>query len=48
MTLTGLANLLQDYPAQSYLTKQTYNLLLSQFAEQQHRDGVPRVAESVN
>ena len=48
MTLTGLANLLQDYPAQSYVTKQTYLLLLRQFAQQQHRDGVPHVAEAAN
>ncbi len=46
--LTGLANLLQDYRAQSYVTKQTYFALLSQFAEQQHRDGVPHVAEAAN
>jgi hypothetical protein len=48
MTLTGLANLLQDYPAQSYVTKQTYYGLLRQFADQQHRDGVPHVAEAAN
>jgi hypothetical protein len=48
MILTGLANLLQDYPAQSYVTKDTYNLLLGQFAQQQHRDGIPHVAEAAN
>jgi hypothetical protein len=48
MTLTGLANLLQGYPAQSYVTKQTYYELLRQFADQQHRDGIPHVAEAAN
>jgi F5/8 type C domain len=48
MILTGLANLLQDYPAQSYVTKQTYDTLLSQFATLQHKGGVPYVAEAAN
>ena len=48
MILTGLANLLQDYPAQSYVTKQTYDALLSQFATLQHRNGVPYIAEAAN
>jgi hypothetical protein len=48
MILTGLANLLQDYAAQSYVTKQTYDTLLSQFATLQHRNGVPYVAEAAN
>lgn len=46
--LTGLANLLQDYPAQSYVTKQTYQTMLSQFAKLQHKDGKPYVAEAAN
>ncbi|ONI84802.1 hypothetical protein ALI22I_30410 [Saccharothrix sp. ALI-22-I] len=47
-TLTGLANLLQDYPAQNHVTKQTYNKLLSQFATLQHKNGEPYVAEAAN
>ncbi len=48
MILTGLANLLQDYAAQSYVTKQTYDTLLSQFATLQHKSGVPYIAEAAN
>jgi hypothetical protein len=48
MILTGLANLLQDYPAQSFVTKQTYDTLLSQFATLQHKNGVPYVAEEAD
>ena len=48
MILTGLANLLQDYPAQTYVTKQTYDTLLSQFATLQHRNGAPYVAEAAD
>ncbi|TDB69653.1 RICIN domain-containing protein [Micromonospora sp. KC721] len=47
-TLTGLANLLQDYPAQSHVTKQTYNTLLSQFAALQYKNGKPYIAEAAN
>lgn len=46
--LTGLANVLQDYPAQGYVTKQTYDSLLSQFATLQHKNGKPYVAEAAN
>jgi len=46
--LTGLANLLQDYPAQDYVTKETYQKLLKQFATLQHKDGKPYVAEAAN
>lgn len=46
--LTGLANLLQDYPAQDYVNKQTYQKLLSQFAKLQHKDGKPHVAEAAD
>ncbi|HVZ89084.1 MAG TPA: discoidin domain-containing protein [Polyangia bacterium] len=48
MILTGLANLLQDYAAQSFVTKATYDALLSQFATQQHKNGVPYIAEAAN
>jgi F5/8 type C domain len=48
MILTGLANLLQDYAAQSYVTKQTYDTLLDQFATLQHKNGVPYIAEAAN
>ncbi len=48
MILTGLANLLQDYPAQTYVTKQTYDTLLSQFATVQHKNGIPYIAEAAN
>jgi hypothetical protein len=48
MILTGLANLLQDYPAQTYVSKQTYYTLLSQFATLQHKNGVPYIAEAAN
>ncbi len=48
MILTGLANVLQDYPAQTFVTKQTYDTLLSQFATLQHKNGVPYVAEAAD
>jgi hypothetical protein len=48
MILTGLANLLQDYPAQSFVTKQTYDALLSQFATIQHKNGAPYIAEAAD
>ncbi|MEW2116376.1 RICIN domain-containing protein [Streptomyces sp. NPDC005474] len=46
--LTGMANLLQDYPAQSYVTKADYATMLAQFADLQHKDGKPYVAEAAN
>jgi hypothetical protein len=46
--LTGMANLLQDYPAQNYVTKQTYDTILSQFATLQHKNGKPYVAEAAD
>ncbi|WP_245984416.1 MGH1-like glycoside hydrolase domain-containing protein [Streptomyces tateyamensis] len=46
--LTGMANLLQDYPAQGYVTKQTYDTMLSQFATLQHKNGKPYVAEAAD
>ncbi len=48
MELTGLANLLHDYPAQSYITAADYRRLLGQFATLQHKDGKPYVAESAD
>ncbi|MGW0331181.1 MGH1-like glycoside hydrolase domain-containing protein [Streptomyces sp. NPDC003011] len=46
--LTGMANLLQDYPAQNNVTKQDYQSMLSQFAKLQHKDGKPYIAEAAN
>lgn len=46
--LTGMANLLQDYPAQNFVTKQNYATMLAQFAGLQHKDGKPYVAEAAN
>ncbi|KOV74025.1 hypothetical protein ADL01_18205 [Streptomyces sp. NRRL WC-3618] len=46
--LTGMANLLQDYPAQNFVTKQNYATMLAQFADLQHKDGKPYVAEAAN
>lgn len=46
--LSGMANLLQDYPAQNYVTKQTYDTMLSQFATLQHKNGKPYVAEAAD
>lgn len=46
--LTGMANLLQDYPAQSFVTKQDYQTMLAQFADLQHKDGKPYIAEAAN
>ncbi len=45
-TLTGLANLLIDYPAQPYVTAQTYYDELHVFAASQFKDGLPYVAEA--
>lgn len=44
--LTGLANLLDDYPAQSTITASNYADLLHRYAATQYRDGVPYVAEA--
>ena len=44
--LTGLANLLDDYPAQSDITAADYDALLRTFALTQYRNGKPYVAEA--
>ena len=45
-TLTGLANLLQDYPAQATIGRADYLALLHGYAATQYRNGVPYVAEA--
>ena len=45
-TLTGLENLLNDYPAQSYISSADYLTLLRQYAATQYRNGTPYVAEA--
>ncbi len=45
-TLTGLANLLQDYPGQATITRADYLNLLHGYAATQYRNGVPYVAEA--
>ncbi|WP_051799603.1 MGH1-like glycoside hydrolase domain-containing protein [Catenuloplanes japonicus] len=45
-TLTGLANQLLDYPAQSYVSKSDYQELLRRYAVTQRRNGRPYVAEA--
>lgn len=45
-TLTGLANQLDDYPAQTTVTKQDYADALTTYARTQYRDGKPYVAEA--
>lgn len=44
--ITGLANLLDDYPAQHDITAADYDALLHQFAATQFKNGVPYVAEA--
>ncbi|WP_248965395.1 MGH1-like glycoside hydrolase domain-containing protein [Sphaerisporangium perillae] len=44
--LTGLANLLDDYPAQPYVDAGDYYDLLRTYALTQYRDGKPYVAEA--
>lgn len=46
--LAGLANLLQNYPAQSYITAADYREMLSDFTALQYKDGKPYVAEAAN
>ena len=43
--LGGLANVLDDYPAQSYVDRTTYYNQLRTFALTQYKNGVPYVAE---
>ncbi len=45
-TLTGLANLLDDYPAQPYVTAADYDTLLQGYAATQMKNGSPYVAEA--
>jgi hypothetical protein len=45
-TLTGLANLLAEYPGQSSVTKNDYYTALRQYALTQYKDGTPHVAEA--
>jgi hypothetical protein len=45
-TLTGLANLLDDYPAQNYITAADYDTLLQDYASTQMNNGSPYVAEA--
>jgi hypothetical protein len=45
-TLTGLANLLDDYPAQNYVTSGDYDTLLDNYASTQMNNGQPYVAEA--
>ncbi len=45
-TLTGLANLLIDYPAQPYVGADEYYRLLEGYARTQYKDGHPYVAEA--
>lgn len=45
-TLTGLADLLDDYPSQTTITKADYAATLSTYARTQYRNGQPYVAEA--
>ncbi len=45
-TLTGMANLLDDYPAQNYVTAQQYADQLHTYAATQFKNGQPYVAEA--
>src|ERR1700761_1887754 len=45
-TLTGLANLLDNYPAQSYVTAADYDSLLHTYAATQQQDGQPHVGQA--
>ncbi|MFC8731349.1 LamG-like jellyroll fold domain-containing protein [Luteimicrobium sp. NPDC057192] len=45
-TLTGLANLLDDYPAQQTITRDDYAASLLTYAKTQMKDGKPYVAEA--
>ena len=45
-TLTGMANLLDDYPAQSAVTADDYAAALATYARTQVRNGKPYVAEA--
>lgn len=45
-TLTGLANLLDDYPAQRQVSKEDYAAALATYARTQTKNGKPYVAEA--
>jgi hypothetical protein len=45
-TLTGLANLLDDYPAQPYVTTSDYDNLLHQYALTQYQNGQPYLGQA--
>ncbi|MEV4051999.1 LamG-like jellyroll fold domain-containing protein [Amycolatopsis sp. NPDC049688] len=45
-TLTGLANLLDDYPAQTTVSKEDYAAALARYARTQTKNGRPYVAEA--
>ncbi len=45
-TLTGVANLLQDYPSQQVVTASDYLNLLHGYAATQYKNGAPYVAEA--
>jgi len=45
-TLTALANLLDDYPSQQYVTRRDYDKLLHIYAVTQYKNGHPYVAEA--
>ncbi|HEY3957508.1 MAG TPA: discoidin domain-containing protein [Streptosporangiaceae bacterium] len=47
-TLTGMANMLNDYPHQRYVTRAKYDRLLQVYADTQFEDGHPWVAEAAN
>ncbi len=47
-TLMGLANLLDNYPAQGYVTKDNYFTLLENYATTQHKNGAPYIAEAAD
>ncbi|MEV6825269.1 LamG-like jellyroll fold domain-containing protein [Amycolatopsis sp. NPDC051102] len=45
-TLTGMANLLDDYPAQAAVSKEDYAAALARYARTQTKNGKPYVAEA--
>ncbi len=47
-TITAVENVLNDYPAQSYITSTDYLTLVQQYAATQHKNGKPYVAEAHN
>ena len=47
-TLMGLANLLDNYPAQNYISAANYFTLLENYATTQHKNGQPYVAEAAD